>query len=148
LRDNGNVIGSRLIGQQFSDPKYFHGRPSAAGSGYDAASSSGLNLGLTNPDLVSTIKVRAKAYRAENGLPDTTVLPADAVTTSASGLDPEISPANAMLQVDRVARARGLSESDVRSLVERYTRGRFLGFFGEPRVNILELNLALDEATR
>ncbi len=143
---DGHVIGSTLIGQRFSRPEYFHPRPSAAGSnGYDAAASSGLNLASTNSLLFETIDERAQAYRAENGLPADARLPADAVTTSASGLDPHISPANAELQVSRVARARGMSEEAVRKLVDGHTRGQFLSSFGEPRVNVLELNLALDE---
>jgi K+-transporting ATPase ATPase C chain len=149
VRDaQGRVVGSRLIGQQFTEAKYFHPRPSAAGAGYDAASSSGLNLGQTNPNLAQTLDERARDYRRENGLAEGFTLPADAVTTSASGLDPDISPANANLQVARVAAARGLRESDVRALVEKHTKGRFLGFFGEPRVNVLELNLALDAVSK
>jgi K+-transporting ATPase ATPase C chain len=141
----GRVVGSRLVGQQFTSPRYFHGRPSAAGGGYDGAASRGLNLGPTNEQLLDTLVERARLYRQENNLSDDVELPADAVTTSASGLDPHISPANAYLQVDRVARARGLSPDGVRQLVDRHTDDHTLRFFGEPRVNVLELNLVLDE---
>jgi K+-transporting ATPase ATPase C chain len=146
LRDSdGQVIGSELIGQRFQGPQYFQGRPSAAGAdGYDAAASSGLNLGPTNAELAATISERAQAYRIENALGNDVELPADALTTSASGLDPHISAANAFLQVSRVALARGISETAVRALVETHMQGRVLGFFGEPRVNVLILNLALD----
>jgi K+-transporting ATPase ATPase C chain len=140
------VIGSKLIGQRFSGPEYFHGRPSAAGAdGYDAANSSGLNLGPTNEKFAETLRERARAYRKENSLTDDVDLPADAVTTSASGLDPHISAANAYLQAARVAATRGLPEAVVRDLVRDHVDGRVLGFFGEPRVNVLRLNLALDE---
>jgi potassium-transporting ATPase KdpC subunit len=147
VRDGqGQVIGSELVGQTFSGSEYFHGRPSAAGAdGYDALTSSGLNLAPTNPKLAETIDERARAYRAENGVPADVPLPADAVTTSASGLDPDISPANALLQVPRIARARGLGEAAVRDLVERTVEGPLLGFIGEPRVNVLRLNRALDK---
>jgi K+-transporting ATPase ATPase C chain len=150
LRDEqGNVIGSKLIGQRFSGEQYFHPRPSAAGAdGYDGSASSGLNLGPTNEQLLATIDERARAYRDENGVADHVELPADAVTTSASGLDPHISPANAVLQVARVARARGMSEDEVRDLVDEHTDDPALGFFGEPWVNVLLLNRALDEAQR
>jgi K+-transporting ATPase ATPase C chain len=141
----GQVTGSTLIGQAFTDPAYFHGRSSAAGAdGYDGSASSGLNLGPTNPKLLETIEERARAYRDENGLAPDNQLPADAVTTSASGLDPDISPANALLQVARVARARGLPETTVRDLVERSIDHPLFGLIGEPRVNVLRLNLALD----
>jgi len=160
----GRVIGSRLIAQAFTEPRYFHPRPSAAGSGYDASYSSGTNLGPTSDKLINGIHNKlpngeddpgnfdgirdlAAAYRRENGLPPNTPVPADAVTRSASGLDPDISPANAELQVARVATARGLPPSAVRQLVAAHTRAPQLGILGEPRVNVLELNLALDDAS-
>jgi K+-transporting ATPase ATPase C chain len=156
----GNVVGSALLGQNFSKPEYFHPRPSAAGAGYDAANSGGTNLGPTSDKLINGVKDDpatkdvdetylgfrdlAQAYREENGLLPDAVIPADAATRSASGLDPHISPANADLQVPRVAKARGLSLERVREAVAHSTRGRFLGIIGEPRVNVLELNLTLD----
>ena len=146
LRDSsGNVVGSALLGQNFSSPQYFHPRPSAAGTdGYDATSSGGSNLGPTNQKLLDAAQDRATAYRTENGLAADALVPIDAVTASASGLDPDISPANALLQASRVAKSRNLSEDQVRSLVNQYTEGRTLGVLGEPRVNVLKLNLALD----
>jgi K+-transporting ATPase ATPase C chain len=161
VRDaHGEVIGSRLLGQTFTKPEYFHPRPSAAGAGYDAANSSGTNLGPTSDKLVNGVKddaatkdvdesyagftALAAAYREENGLAPEAVIPADAATRSASGLDPDISPDNALLQAPRVARERKLAATRVRQLVTAHTRGRTLGLFGEPRVNVLELNLALD----
>jgi K+-transporting ATPase ATPase C chain len=141
---NGTVRGSRLLGQGFADPKYFHPRPSAAGNGYDAASSGGSNLGPTSQKLNDAIKDRVAAYRKENGLSENDSVPADAVTASGSGLDPHISLRNAELQTPRVAKARGLSEEKVRELVQQNTDGRDLGFLGEPGVNVLNLNLALD----
>ena len=156
----GNVVGSALIGQSFTKAKYFHPRPSAAGAGYDAANSSGTNLGPTSDKLVNGIqddratkdidetflgfRDLAKAYREENGLAPDAVIPADAATRSASGLDPEISVANAELQVERVAKARNVSATSVRKLLAENSGGRFLGVLGEPRVNVLVLNLALD----
>jgi K+-transporting ATPase ATPase C chain len=161
VRDaRGQVVGSRLLGQAFVKPEYFHPRPSAAGNGYDAANSSGTNLGPTSAKLVDGLKddpatkdvdesypgfgELARAYREENGLAPDSVIPADAATRSGSGLDPDVSPANADLQVARVAKARGLDPARVAALVEQHTTGRTFGLLGEPRVNVLELNLALD----
>jgi K+-transporting ATPase ATPase C chain len=138
---DGKIHGSELIGQQFDDPKYFWGRPSAAG--YNAAASSGSNYGPMNPALEEVVQARIEALHAadpNNPLP----IPVDLVTTSGSGLDPHISVASALYQVRRVAATRGWSEADVTSLVEKYTEGRQFGIFGEPRVNVLLLNLALD----
>src|SRR5262245_43417108 len=144
---DGTVIRSALIGQRFANPEYFHPRPAAAGSdGYDAGASGGSNLGPTNRKLVDAVVERAAAYRQENGLAADAAVPVDAVTASASGLDPEISSANAALQVRRVADARTLPEEGVRALVAENTSGRTLGILGEPRVNVLRLNLALDAA--
>jgi len=145
VASDGTVRGSKLLGQSFSDPKYFHSRPSAAGNGYDATSSGGSNLGPTSRKLDDAIKERIAAYRAENGLNGSEPVPADAVTASGSGLDPEISLHNAELQIARVAQSRGLSEDKVRELVQQNTDGRDLGIFGESGVNVLQLNLALDQ---
>lgn len=157
----GRVVGSSLIGQNFTKPEYFHPRPSAAGNGYDANSSGGTNLGPISDRLVNGVHKKtadgkddpsnfdgindlAEAYREENGLAKDEVLPADAITRSGSGLDPHISPANAELQAARVAKARNLPVEQVKKLITRYTDGRFAGVCGDPGVNVLQLNLALD----
>jgi K+-transporting ATPase ATPase C chain len=159
---SGKVVGSALIAQGFTKPEYFHPRPSAAGNGYDPLSSGGTNLGPTSDKLINGIhkktadgkddpsnfdgiKDLVAAYRKENGLPDTAQVPADAVTRSASGLDPEISPANAEIQAKRVADARHLSIDKVKALIAENTTRPFLGIFGDPAVNVLKLNLALDQ---
>jgi K+-transporting ATPase ATPase C chain len=146
VRRNGTLIGSRIIGQPFKGPGYFHSRPSAAGSvGYDGTSSQGSNLGPTNRKLVERVRADAENLNAEN--PGKSV-PADLVTTSASGLDPDISPAAAEFQIPRVARERPLAEDAVRAIVRDHLQHRQFGVLGEPRVNVLELNLALDDASR
>lgn len=159
----GQLVGSELLAQGFTKPEYFHPRPSAAGSGYDSTQSSGTNLGPTSDKLINGIhkklpngkddptnfdgvKDLAAAYRKDNGLADNTPVPVDAVTRSGSGLDPHISPANADLQIARVAKARGVSTKTVQTALEENTQGRSLGFLGEPVVNVLKLNLALDKA--
>jgi potassium-transporting ATPase KdpC subunit len=142
----GQAVGSSLVGQNFSAPKYFHPRPSAAGTdGYDASSSSGSNLGPSSQALATRVAGDVAKIREENGLAPDAKIPVDAVTASASGLDPHISPAYAELQIARVARERSMSEAAVRSLVRKYTDGSILGIAGEPRVNVLLLNLALDQ---
>ena len=147
LEVDGVVVGSKLIGQQFAAPEFFHPRPSAAGAGYDGSASSGSNLGPDNADLLAAVTDRVAAYREENGLPDSTLVPVDAVTASGSGLDPQISVANARLQSARVATARNMPLVDVLALVDRHTQGRQLAILGDPGVNVLELNLALDRRT-
>jgi potassium-transporting ATPase KdpC subunit len=142
---DGVVVGSRLIGQAFAARRYFHSRPSAAGDGYDGAASSGSNLGPTSQDLLDAVAERAAAYREENDLPSSELVPVDAVTASASGLDPAISIANARLQAPRVAAERGLGIDAVLELVDDHTDDRDLFVLGEPAVNVLELNLALDD---
>lgn len=149
IEKNNQIIGSKLIGQKFSAPQYFHPRPSAAGkNGYDATASAGSNLGPTNKKLINAVKKNIKKVQQEN--PGVTVdqIPIDMVTASASGLDPHISPAAAMIQVPRVAKARKMDEEIVRKLVDKYSEGRQLGLFGEPRVNVLLLNLALDNINK
>jgi len=145
LDQDGTVRGSKLLAQGFTADKYFHPRPSAAGNGYDAANSSGSNLGPTSQKLNDAIKDRIAAYRKENGLSETDSVPADAVTASGSGLDPHISPRNAELQTARVAKARAVSEDKVRELIQQNTDGPDLGVLGEPGVNVLQLNRALDQ---
>jgi K+-transporting ATPase ATPase C chain len=141
IQRDGKPVGSRLIGQAFVGPSYFHSRQSAAGNGYDAANSGGTNLGPTNKKLIDRVQQDTASLQAEN--PGKSV-PVDLVTTSASGLDPHISPASAEFQVPRVARERGMPADEVRQFVAKHTAGRQLGFLGEPRVNVLELNLDLD----
>jgi len=144
LDKDGTVRGSKLLGQAFTGEKYFHPRPSAAGNGYDAANSGGSNLGPTSRKLNDAIKDRIATYRKESGLSDTDPVPADAVTASGSGLDPHISPRNAELQLPRVAKARGLSQEKLRELIQQNTDARDLGLVGDPGVNVLTLNRALD----
>ena len=142
VRDKaGMVVGSALVGQTFAEPVYLHPRPSAAGDGYDASSSSGANLGPLNPDLIARVKTDADALRAETGA---AVIPADAVTASASGLDPHISPAYARLQAARIAQARGVAVQEVSKVIEQHVEGRTFGVLGQPRVNVLLTNMALD----
>jgi K+-transporting ATPase ATPase C chain len=145
LRRDGHVVGSELIGQGFAGAAYFHPRPSAAGEGYDALASGPSNLGPLSKELIEKVRGQAAAYRAENGLAPGAPVPADAATASGSGLDPHISPLNAALQAPRVARARGLTEAAVREMIGSLAEGRDAGIFGEPRVNVLKLNLLLDE---
>jgi K+-transporting ATPase ATPase C chain len=142
IERDGQVVGSRLVAQPFTEPEYFHPRPSAVD--YDATNSGGANWGPTNPDLLAAVEAIAEAYRLTNGLGSDDPVPVDAVTMSSSGLDPHISIANAHTQALRVAEARGLSAEDVLQLIAEHTEGRTFGFLGEPGVNVLELNLALD----
>jgi K+-transporting ATPase ATPase C chain len=144
LDADGKPIASTLLGQTFSADKYFAPRPSSAGTGYDSTSSGGSNLGPTSQSLHDSVKQRVADYRKANNLPDTQLVPADAVTASGSGLDPHISVKNALLQLPRVAKTRGMSEDDLKKIVGKYTDGRDLGILGEPGVNIVKLNLALD----
>jgi len=141
---NGRIVGSSLIAQRFTGAKYFHPRPSAAGEGYDAANSGGSNLGPLSKKLIGDIGERVRNYRIANSLSPEAKVPADAVTVSGSGLDPHISPENATLQAGRVARARGLDETTLQSRIAARTEGRTLGIFGEPRVNVMLLNLDMD----
>lgn len=140
----GKVVGSELIGQKFTKPQYFHGRPSGAGDGYDAANSGATNLGPTNQALINRVRDDIKKFRDENPT-YAGPIPADLLTSSASGLDPHISPASAYAQVDRVAKARGVSPDVIRQAVDRHVEGRQFGFLGDPRVNVLALNLDLDK---
>jgi potassium-transporting ATPase KdpC subunit len=145
VQRNGTTVASRIIAQPFTGTGYFHPRPSAAANGYDATSSGGTNLGPTNQKLIDRVNTDLASAQAENpGKP----VPVDLVTTSASGLDPDITPASAEFQVPRIAKARGMSEETVRAIVSAHLQGRQWGFFGEPRVNVLELNLSLDSASR
>lgn len=154
IKLNDKIIGSELIGQSFAGPQYFHPRPSAAGAGYDANNSSGTNLGPTNPKLLEGvegfdgIKQLAGAYRKENNLSADTILPNDSVTRSGSGLDPHISPQNAELQSERVAAARNLDRQTLTKLIDQNTEQAWVGIFGDPRVNVLKLNIALDELSK
>ena len=145
IERDGVVVGSELIGQPFVSPQYFHPRPSAAGDGYDGTKSSGSNLGPTNPVFLATVEERVAAYRAENGLGDTQLVPVDAVTASGSGLDPHISVRNARLQAPRVAAERGMELDELAALIDEHTSERAFGILGDPGVNVVLLNLALDE---
>jgi K+-transporting ATPase ATPase C chain len=144
VRVSGSVVGSSLLSQGFAGPAYFRPRPSAAGAGYDASSSGGSNLGPTSRQLTETVRERIAVYRSENRLAFNVPVPVDAVTASASGLDPHVSVPNALLQARRVAEARGLGEEEVRRSIAAHTEGRAMGILGEPRVNVLMLNLDLD----
>jgi potassium-transporting ATPase KdpC subunit len=141
IHKNGKIVGSRVIGQVFTENGYFRSRPSNAGTGYDATASGGSNLGPTNKNLLERVKGDVEKLQVEN---PKALIPVDLVTSSGSGLDPEVSPAAAEFQIPRVARERGMKEEDLRMLLQKHTKGRDLGFLGEPRVNVLELNLDLD----
>jgi K+-transporting ATPase ATPase C chain len=148
ITSNNKAVGSGLIGQQFNSPKYFHGRPSATEPAYNASGSAGSNLGPTNAHFLEEVRKRVEAVRNANGLPADTLIPADLVLASASGLDPHISVESAMLQVKRIAKERRVSESEVEEMVRRHIEHPLLGMWGEPRVNVLRLNLALDSRER
>jgi K+-transporting ATPase ATPase C chain len=148
IRENGRVVGSELLGQQFTGDRWFQPRPSAAGDGYDAQASGGTNLGPTNPELIKTVKQRVSEYRETNGLGPDQPVPVDAVTASGSGLDPHISKLNARYQARRVADARGISQQKLQQLIDDNTDDASLGFLGEPGVNVLKLNLALKHVAR
>jgi K+-transporting ATPase ATPase C chain len=141
IERDGKLVGSRIIGQAFTGPGYFHSRPSSAGTGYDPMASGGSNLAPTNKNLIERVKVDVQKLHAEN---PNAAIPADLVTTSGSGLDPDISPDAAEFQIARVAQSRNMTQEDLRALVQKHTKGRDLGFLGEPRVNVLELNFELD----
>ncbi|MZP29948.1 potassium-transporting ATPase subunit KdpC [Heliobacterium undosum] len=148
IQAGNQVIGSKLIGQNFEGVQYFHPRPSAAGEGYDGAASSGSNLGPTNQSFLNSVQERVSAFRALNGLGPDDPVPSDMVTASASGLDPHITPEAARLQAARVAQSRNMAMDEVTALLEQHIEGRQFGILGEPRVNVLELNIALDELAK